>query len=293
MAILGEHGFVGTQVGVQALSLDTDSADQQAGDDVGALKSPVFQAPVAEFVHAAAEGNNTPARKLTLDMEDAGYLEEGDTLAHMSSPAAKPAQADFEMDEMGALQLPSQQEGVASEHEAEKQKKGLSHLSRRFQSMNDFSIAADLEAEEAAAEAASGAQGHAGNDDTGEHLARKKSPILTHTAGTVSKTLKRSQSEVAFTTSDDDEEKSEKPTEEENAPKLGSELLVVFDMDRTMVGDLVALSDRDNVETNVTWTFWPEGEIMGLSVEEIVPFLKIQGLSAEEIFPFLTVLSAI
>lgn len=201
MAILGEHGFVGTQVGVQALSLDTDSADQQAGDDVGALKSPVFQAPVAEFVHAAAEGNNTPARKLTLDMEDAGYLEEGDTLAHMSSPAAKPAQADFEMDEMGALQLPSQQEGVASEHEAEKQKKGLSHLSRRFQSMNDFSIAADLEAEEAAAEAASGAQGHAGNDDTGEHLARKKSPILTHTAGTVSKTLKRSQSEVAFTVS--------------------------------------------------------------------------------------------
>jgi len=37
----------------------------------------------------------------------------------------------------------------------------------------------------------------------------------------------------------------------------------------------VALSDRDNVETNVTWTFWPEGAMMGLSVDEIVPFLKV------------------
>ena len=25
-----------------------------------------------------------------------------------------------------------------------------------------------------------------------------------------------------------------------------------------MVGDLVALSDRDNIETNVPWTHWPE-----------------------------------
>eukprot|EP00960_Hanusia_phi_P028985 747702-Hanusia_phi.AAC.3 len=29
-------------------------------------------------------------------------------------------------------------------------------------------------------------------------------------------------------------------------------------MDHTMVGDLVALSDRDNIETNVPWTYWPE-----------------------------------
>ena len=29
-------------------------------------------------------------------------------------------------------------------------------------------------------------------------------------------------------------------------------------MDHTMVGDLVALSDRDNIETNVPWTHWPE-----------------------------------
>ena len=47
------------------------------------------------------------------------------------------------------------------------------------------------------------------------------------------------------------------------------------------MGDLVALSDRDNVETNVTWTFWPEGAMMGLSVDEIVPFLKVR-FSIEE-----------
>ena len=33
------------------------------------------------------------------------------------------------------------------------------------------------------------------------------------------------------------------------------DLLVVFDMDHTMVGDLVSLSDRDNVETNMPWTW--------------------------------------
>ena len=32
-------------------------------------------------------------------------------------------------------------------------------------------------------------------------------------------------------------------------------LLVVFDMDHTMVGDLVSLSDRDNVETNMPWSW--------------------------------------
>jgi len=35
----------------------------------------------------------------------------------------------------------------------------------------------------------------------------------------------------------------------------GQELLVVFDMDHTMVGDLVSLSDRDNVETNMPWSW--------------------------------------
>ena len=42
-------------------------------------------------------------------------------------------------------------------------------------------------------------------------------------------------------------------------------LQVVFDMDHTMVGDLVSLSDRDNIETNVPWTYWPEGKEQGLS----------------------------
>jgi hypothetical protein len=33
------------------------------------------------------------------------------------------------------------------------------------------------------------------------------------------------------------------------------DLLVVFDMDHTIVGDLVSLSDRDNVETSVPWVW--------------------------------------
>ena len=34
-----------------------------------------------------------------------------------------------------------------------------------------------------------------------------------------------------------------------------NDLLVVFDMDHTIVGDLVSLSDRDNVETSVPWVW--------------------------------------
>jgi hypothetical protein len=30
------------------------------------------------------------------------------------------------------------------------------------------------------------------------------------------------------------------------------------------VGDLVSLSDRDNIETNVPWSSWPEGKDRGL-----------------------------
>jgi len=51
-------------------------------------------------------------------------------------------------------------------------------------------------------------------------------------------------------------------------------LLVVFDMDHTMVGDLVSLSDRDNIETNVPWTYWPEGKDRGLSPTFILNYLQ-------------------
>jgi hypothetical protein len=34
-------------------------------------------------------------------------------------------------------------------------------------------------------------------------------------------------------------------------PQRAENLLVVFDMDHTMVGDLASLSDRDNIEANI------------------------------------------
>ena len=51
-------------------------------------------------------------------------------------------------------------------------------------------------------------------------------------------------------------------------------VLVVFDMDHTMVGDLVSLSDRDNIETNVPWTYWPDGKEQGLSPSFILSYLQ-------------------
>jgi len=57
-------------------------------------------------------------------------------------------------------------------------------------------------------------------------------------------------------------------------PKRAENLLVVFDMDHTMVGDLVSLSDRDNIETNVPWSSWPEGKDRGLSPTFILQYLQ-------------------
>ena len=41
-----------------------------------------------------------------------------------------------------------------------------------------------------------------------------------------------------------------------------------------MVGDLVSLSDRDNIETNVPWLYWPEGKDRGLSPSFILDYLQ-------------------
>ena len=57
-------------------------------------------------------------------------------------------------------------------------------------------------------------------------------------------------------------------------PKCAQELLVVFDMDHTMVGDLFSLSDRDNVETNMPWEWWPDGVQRGLGPAAIIPYLQ-------------------
>jgi hypothetical protein len=39
----------------------------------------------------------------------------------------------------------------------------------------------------------------------------------------------------------------------------------------------VSLSDRDNIETNVPWVYWPEGKDKGLSPDFILPFLRRVG----------------
>ena len=59
-----------------------------------------------------------------------------------------------------------------------------------------------------------------------------------------------------------------------SVPERADKLLVVFDMDHTMVGDLVSLSDRDNIESNVAWTYWPEGTDRGLSPAYILQYLR-------------------
>jgi len=64
---------------------------------------------------------------------------------------------------------------------------------------------------------------------------------------------------------------SSSPRTKTRAPE---KILVVFDMDHTMVGDLVSLADRDNIETNIPWTYWPPGVNRGLSADFIIPFLQ-------------------
>ncbi len=50
-------------------------------------------------------------------------------------------------------------------------------------------------------------------------------------------------------------------------------LTVVLDMDHTMVGDLQALSDRDNLERNLQWPNWPAHIAQGVSSQVIEKYL--------------------
>mmetsp|Transcript_41290 Transcript_41290/g.64521 ORF Transcript_41290/g.64521 Transcript_41290/m.64521 type:complete len:417 (-) Transcript_41290:139-1389(-) len=95
-------------------------------------------------------------------------------------------------------------------------------------------------------------------------------PVMQQTVGTVYKPMKRSVSNLDFM----QESQGMGAVPPMMATKRCAEdLLVVFDMDHTMVGDLVSLSDRDNIETNVPWVYWPEGKDHGLSPNFILPFL--------------------
>jgi len=52
------------------------------------------------------------------------------------------------------------------------------------------------------------------------------------------------------------------------------DITVVFDMDYTLVGDLQALSDRDNLERNLQWPVWPSNSSRGLTSEQIACYLR-------------------
>jgi hypothetical protein len=51
------------------------------------------------------------------------------------------------------------------------------------------------------------------------------------------------------------------------------DLTVVLDMDHTIVGDLQALSDRDNLERNLLWPNWPAHIPQGVSPQVIEEYL--------------------
>jgi len=119
-----------------------------------------------------------------------------------------------------------------------------------------------------------GVDSDAYSDSDEEDLLAK--PTLPHTAGSdsvLSKAsgMKKSMSSLDFLKASFSGSGDLSP---KLPPKHGKNLLVVFDMDHTMVGDLVALSDRDNIETNVPWTYWPEGKNKGLSPEFVIPYLQ-------------------
>lgn len=109
---------------------------------------------------------------------------------------------------------------------------------------------------------------------------KKKPPAssVQRTVGTVTSEFKRSQSELNMANlrleDEDDFPPLVSPPVPQQDVKIGERLLVVFDMDRTMVGDLTSLSDRDNLETNIEWTWWPEGKVRGLDSKFILPFLE-------------------
>mmetsp|Transcript_27667 Transcript_27667/g.65702 ORF Transcript_27667/g.65702 Transcript_27667/m.65702 type:complete len:441 (-) Transcript_27667:229-1551(-) len=97
-------------------------------------------------------------------------------------------------------------------------------------------------------------------------------PKLAHTAGSVKQGLRKVMSNLDFAAMSSPMDFAPSPTHQPRP--LNQNVLIVFDMDHTMVGDLVSLSDRDNIETNVPWTYWPEGVSKGLSPEFIIPYLQ-------------------
>lgn len=106
-------------------------------------------------------------------------------------------------------------------------------------------------------------------EDAAAAAAPKPKTPLRHTSGLGG--MKKVMSSLDFLTKRNDSmPKLEAMMQQQRAENL----LVVFDMDHTMVGDLVSLSDRDNIETNVPWLYWPEGKDRGLSPSFILDYLQ-------------------
>jgi hypothetical protein len=198
MAILDEQKMASAEKGFQGINLDVDECEHEAGDLVGHIKSPQAKPVKGMTVHAmnGLECDDAPSQKPpSLDVEQLAHEEEHDTLAHLSSPQAKPMGVDSSSPDFpDELQLPEQQHAKGGMN-----KKGLSGLSKRFQSMNDFSKVSEIDDEDAAPSTSTEEHGAAASRREGEDvMVSKRSPTLTHTVGTLSKTLKRSQSELAF-----------------------------------------------------------------------------------------------
>lgn len=107
-----------------------------------------------------------------------------------------------------------------------------------------------------------------------------KAPTLDHTVGTIPSWSKMRKSKSVLDVKHLEEALGPAAAVGDSVPapfpedRPGRHLLFVLDMDHTMVGNLVALSDRDNIESNIEWDYWPEGSNRGLSVEDIIPFLE-------------------
>eukprot|EP00960_Hanusia_phi_P074856 768333-Hanusia_phi.AAC.4 len=162
-----------------------------------------------------------------IDLIDHEEHEDDDFLLHIKSPQVKPCR-NSSLDGQKFSLSPAAANGqeAQGEHRA---------LSRKFMSMTNLHMEDE---DEETAPAAAKAETTKHQDLEGKHH------TLDHTVGTVTpmSSLKRTQSELAMAVESDDEDEAEH--EEHLTSKMGEELLVVFDMDRTMVGDLVALSDR-------------------------------------------------
>mmetsp|Transcript_38217 Transcript_38217/g.93921 ORF Transcript_38217/g.93921 Transcript_38217/m.93921 type:complete len:458 (+) Transcript_38217:167-1540(+) len=211
--------------------------------------------------------------------------DDGDTLSHLTSPMNKPQTSSG----VPNMLMPTGGQFSPGGHGGLGMKKDTGGMGKKVFSMMDLSAAAD---ESANASPMPGKHIYKPGQPLAAASSKKKpakpidlndphdigvessdsdydEPILEHTVGRprAEGGMKRVQSELQFQTGNLSPVRA-LPTR----PMTKVQMLVVFDMDHTMVGDLVSLSDRDNIETNVPWTFWPEGRSKGLTPDYILQF---------------------